>query len=141
MSCLTWANSKSTKHPQVGIIYWFPTPYFHRCLKVQSRWWTSIYQIHCSISNFTPETLGRLASKSMHLTHSKMNLFILSAKPFCWGVLAIGLCLLISYFLQNSLNCYETNSSPLCVLKTFSLVPYLFSTSVCHSLNLWNVSN
>ena len=60
---------------------------------------------------------------------------------FLYGVWGTILCLLMSIFLQNSLNCSETNSRPLLVLKTFNFVPSRFPTRVCHSLNFWKASD
>jgi len=52
------------------------------------------------VTAFAQKVFGIVALESMHLTFSSMVPLNLSARPFCWGVLATNLCLAIPIFLQ-----------------------------------------
>ena len=67
-----------------------------------------------------------------------MDLFLLSAIPFCSGVSGADTYLLIPLSMQKLLNSFEMNSPPLSDLRHFSLLPVSFSTLARYNLNFSN---
>lgn len=65
----------------------------------------------------------------IHLTLSSKVWFILSASPFCCGVLGTVLCLTIPFSLQKLLNSSDKYSKPISVLRYFRFFPVTFSVS------------
>lgn len=124
MSCLTCANAKAPNTLQLEKFVGIPLQIAISVLDSRADDGHLFIRYTVIFTASPQKILGKHAPKSMHLTRSKMLLFILLARPFCYGVPATILCLLIPNFLQNSLNCFERNSNLLLILKTFSMIPH-----------------
>lgn len=119
-------------HHQVRLVWYVRTPKLINYSNLRSLLVVEITSLH--------KLFGNSTLSNMHLTLLKMVSFTRYARKFCWHVLARYLCLLINYFWKNLLNCSKTNSMPLSILNTFSLISNWFTIRVYHLLKLSNVS-
>ena len=121
-------NVSCTSKTQISIFRWTSRPYLFVCFKPQYYRLTFI----CKIASYVNSLNLEWAQDSIHLILSRILLFILSAKPFCCGVILIVLCLAIPLSLQYPINSPSRYSKQLLFLILLKNFPICFSTSAFH---------